>query len=343
MIKFFLRFFIFLACTIYSVDTYADFKGCLGGVAFSSQTSVTGPISSAGGGVILRGTAEPDKNCTQCKIQRVSLLNKQQLSSVIVYTNKCTVSYTAPIWLIKDAVMLVNSETSTVYRNVNLLGQPTIDEVKVIISKLPNVKEMQPQDLSKYLELGVATISKYYFIEVSTPLIGTKSGEVLLVVDLILTDPEFYAKFDLERTKNIINLNKDSFMNINIAVKKYEDVLKTYVDKNFKNWTWTDERAKFEFTISCHSNKLLITGAPSFTFLDINKEVLKEPTIYFEINRNVIEGLNPLIFKYANDFSRISSFFRYVKLNRPELWEEIFNSANAFPESIGSTPRMIER
>jgi len=346
MIKLFIRIFFILACFVYTTNTYANFKGYIGGVAFSSQTEVTGSISSAGGGIILRGIAKPVKNCTSCEILQVILLDNQHLSSVKVNTKKCTVSYTAPNWLIKDAAMLVNSETSTVYRNVNLLSQPTKDELYDIISKqIPEIEGMWSQNIGKLFEVSIATISKYFFIEVSKPLIGTKSGEVLLVVDLILTDPEFYSKFDLERSKNIINLPKVNLMDINKdeAVKKYEYVLKTFIDEKIKNWTWTDERANFEFTVSCDSNKLLITGIPSFTFLNKDKEVLVDTTRYFEINRNVIEDLNPLIFKYANNFSRISSFFRYLKLNKPELWNDVLNCASTFPESIGSTPRIIER
>ncbi len=298
------------------------------GVALSTASSgISGSYSIAGGGVILRGNAQCNGNCDIIGVQIVTSSN----TAYIALDNKqCKAKYTAPQWMVKDAIALVDSETSEVYRNVNLLGYPTTK------------KEI------KY------SSDDYWHVEISDALIKRKSGELLLAIDLMLTDPGFYSNFNIDRkhdtvgekkTKKQENISDEENISPNDNVIAFENARNNLI--NTVNWTWNDEKTKYSYNISCNKKTINITGNPTYTFLLINDngELAEDmdATKYFTKNDSLIFNLNQNVYEKGIQFARLSAMLRNFKETFPNLWNKLVDESKALPESHGSTPRIISR
>lgn len=156
-------------------QSYAQFKGITRGMAFESKAVIsTIGYAKAGGGVILKGKSEPYYSDKEIQFKGASVRNDGNgITTIVFETNKCNVHLTKPSWLLKDAFEVVNLEgvfDFTTTRDVNLLGEPTPREDTV----------RYPTD-------------KYWYVEINKALRGSKTGEYLMLMDLLQTDVEFYA------------------------------------------------------------------------------------------------------------------------------------------------------
>jgi len=320
--------FSLFASIIFSASALAQFNGVPygSGVALSTSSSViSGSFAIAGGGVILRGIAQ----CTgNCDITDAHIENSPDTAYITIDNNKCNAKYKAPSWIVKDAIALVKSESSEVYRNVNLLGDPVKGEEKY----------------SSY---------EYWHVEVSDALIKTKSGELLLAIDLMLTDPDFYSGFDINRDHDTVgekadsnNATKEAIENNNI-IDFYEVFEGLGKKSNVVNWTWNDERTKYSYTVSCSKKAIEITGSPTYTFLKPNKhgKLIEDiaATKYFTNNYQAIININQAVYDKGIQFARTSALLRNLKNKYPILWAKLVNESTSLPESHGSTPRIISR
>lgn len=161
----------FLALLCFAHYSYAQFKEVIGGFARPAKASILA-VSTAGGGVVFKGKTLVNKQdyskFLDFKLKdeisgEVQLAFQTALGSVQISIDKS---------MLRDAAMLVNWESSEneMYRDVNLNGSPDSDEDSI----------KYPQD-------------SYWYVEMADPLIGTKSGEILLLADLLLTDINFYS------------------------------------------------------------------------------------------------------------------------------------------------------
>ena len=224
------RLAILLIAALLSIAALAaGFKGVPfdSGIAFAPTEAVSGPISRAGGGVVLRDVAACKLSPqTLCDSIAMTLVAGPTKSALQIAGRSCRATYSVENWAVKAAIDLVESESSLVYRNVTLLGKPTDSEV---------------QRLSAH---GISR-SAVYFVEVSPALANTKAGETLLMLDLLLTDAQHYA----EDKSNALELRT---------------VLRS---SGVGNWTWTDESAMSSFGANCKQGILQLRGEPRFTFL----------------------------------------------------------------------------
>jgi hypothetical protein len=291
------------------------------GVARVSTEAIVGSFAVAGGGVVLRGVAScsgPSDNCA-VKAVHINSSSASDDATLEITSPKCSVPYTAPSWMISDSIALVSSETSTITRNVNLLGDPTPAE----INSRPNIEE-------------------YFTVEVSRSLIGRKAGEVLIAVDLMLTDPQFYSGFKIHRASDTVGPTGPSAPNLSTTVKAYMTAADSLA-REFVNWTWNDENSGYRYEIQCGSNKLSLTGLPTYTFLDDGGALNAEATKYFQENYKVVLNLNPEVYGNAIKFAQISAFLRSLRRERPLIWHELQQAAQSMPMSHGSTPRLVAR
>jgi hypothetical protein len=146
------------------------------GLAFKPSGVIGGSISTAGGGVILRDVAVCNSsNSDVCSFRSVDVFFKQDTGTVqVTFGGNSVATYNADIWVIKSAIDLVAGETKDVFRNINLLGRPTIKEFE----------RLRRHNISPY---------SVWYVEVSPALAKTKAGETLLTLDLLLTDLQQYA------------------------------------------------------------------------------------------------------------------------------------------------------
>lgn len=255
-----IRFLVVFFCV--ATQAQAQFTHVVrrSGLALTTASyAIHGSFALAGGGVVLRSEARPDKKCVACEITDVTVTtNTDQMAFLTVLNGSSRAVYSAPAWLVRDAAVLVNSETKAIYRNVNLLGKPTAAEIAD----------------------GNAG-GDYWHVELSDALNGTKSGETLLVVDLIQTKPEFYSRYDLNfySATNIDltltndapatdspEMTPDESSNPNgKAVEKYLSRIKVF--QGFENWTWADEDAGYTFSPDWKTQNLTMSGRPKFTYL----------------------------------------------------------------------------
>lgn len=315
-------------CILLISSANAQFKGVRGGLAFqSSGNPISGPISLAGGGVILRGISIPSNTISSSDILDVNLIQMQNnKTQILLKANNFTVSYSAPSWLIRDAAILVMNETNVIYRNVNLLDNPTFAEIEKGYGK------------------------NYFLVQISDCLIGTLSGETLLFADIVQTDPEYYTSFKLSNNSCIV---KSSITALN-RYKFVVDSLVNLIDLDLgsaSNWTYTDEKTKYSFTYDLSTKSILFHGHPYYSFLDVDMSSSNEPILsenkifsnYFRTHYQTIENLNPTVFSYVVQFAQVSSFFRYLKNNQGLAWSKLCKLIDKLPKSVGNTPRIIEQ
>lgn len=173
----------------------AQFKAVAGGFASSSKAAIT-TIAGAGGGVVLKGKAvlPEDLNISQIILYDSS-------NQIEFLTNQGTFNFLGSSWMFRDAAMHVYWESmqDSMYRNINLLGSP--------------------ESVDEYLEYSP---DEYWYVEVTDSLIGTKSGEILLLADIIQTDISFYSDrndFVLDSLSYYLTMEK---LNIKDIQSSYE-------------------------------------------------------------------------------------------------------------------------
>ena len=332
--------FSFIVAIIFLIDSAtAQFRPVPmhSGVAISSSaTAISGSYALGGGGVILRGQSTCKGDPASCTITSLSILARSaNRAELQVDTPLCSVQYSAPPWMIKDAIALVDSENATVYRNINLLGDLTKAESKS----------------------GIDNDGTYWVIELSDALLKRKAGELLLAIDLMLTDPEFYSNFKLTRSSDAVKpvsatprliAHSDSAMQASSPrVKAFEDALDSLDNSDFSNWTWNDEFSRYTHKFSCESHTIAFTGAPTYTFLrrGANRSLVEDKvtTHFFSDNYQLIINLNSDIYNNAIQFAQLAAFLRQIKSGNSTLWSKLVNDSKKLPESHGSTPRLISR
>ena len=362
--------------------TYSQFKFVPAGTGFAYSSSASISFvgyAASGGGVVLRATAKPSNDLKAISFSNVSFNNaSNDYQSLTFTTTSGNVELTSLSWILRDAAVLVNSESeSKLYRNVNLLSSPKLTE-----------------DSIKY------PTEKYWYIEISNALKGTKSGETLLLVDLLQTDYLFYSdscglrdvyrynqamvkkpqqikdsidhyfitkiytsvlKIDSIKKSSSSDLIKQTLINkienkITKDTSDYFTASKNIKEKyNYSNWTYNDENTDFIFKIN-QNKKISITGRPIFTYTYRKTEssddyfdykystVINEYlTNYFSKNYYLIENLKRETFQNAVEFSRIAAFYRYLKNNQSSTWSKIYAYYSLIPKKNGNTPRLIEK
>lgn len=310
-------FFVVLSVLVIStvVTASQQFKGVPmdSGVAFAPTEAVDGQISLAGGGVVLRGITKCDAAQSDlCEFDNVTIVQRQESRDSVMLEasyKSCVVRHKIPTWIARSAADLVDSETAVVYRNVNLLGKPTKEEIQ---------------------RFGQDATRSYWFIEVSEPLVQTKVGETLLLIDLLLTDPAFYAA----TAGKSVNQSLEESSEVKIFLENWP--------KPF-NWTWTDEQANPTFRVDCERHKLTLSGKPQYTFLYIDRSIDLETTRYYEQHESDIISLHPTLYENSTEFARVASYLRFVKIEYPQLWLSLRAQMQKLAQTSGSTPRVIER
>ena len=347
--------FAFLSCIQCS---FSQFKKALGGNSFESKAIIEfSGYSESGGGVILKGKSRPGKKDSAVVFLGAGFENLADSNTRLIFkTSSGDMTYSNRSGLIKDAIAFVKEEKVWT-RDVNLLGRPS------------------PSDLVDSLDYPD---SGYFYVEMNKQLIGHKTGEQLLLADILLTDPDFYADesakesgLDDRYTQLVDSLQTESMFDfyetyivrqfdaLNTSKMNGQDSLKyfyirVYLDSYYEklaresrmwdvlDWTYNDEFSDYRFAADPASHSLWLYGEPQFTFLSFGKKYVLV-TNYFLDHKSIIKGLNPHVFKYVDDFARLSAFFRYLRDNNPDTWAAVVGFAPKIPFENGNTPRIISK
>lgn len=355
---------IFLVTLVTFVNTsFSQFKGMVAEAGFAYKASAAISIPNfrfTGGGVVLKGTASPSYRDTYIDFTNISFYKGNTITTATLTTQDCKVMFTSKTWIMKDAINLINGEDpNNLYRDVNLLGSPNMHE-----------------DTLKYPR------TDYWYVEIHEPLIATKTGETLLLIDVLQTDLNFYADKDkstairtyqearerileqnVEETFKLLEyINSVDLDNVDENMVSEADKMKLWAlwallpedatDDDFlktiyeihdaSNWTYNDELTKYLFHCDCDNKTLRISGRPTFTFLTLGYEN-ERLTDYFTENYHIIENLKSRTFKDAVEFARVSSFFRYLKESEYELWLSLERYFATVPKEQGKTPRIFKK
>jgi len=276
-----------------SVPALAELKTVAfdSGVAFAPAEVILGSISAAGGGVILRDVAVCNSDSSICNFHSVRISNRQNTIAIQVNCGKkCFASYKTDYWVIKSAIDLVDSETNDVFRNINLLGQPTDNDLNLL----------DKNDLSQ---------DDVWYVEVSSALAETKAGETLLTLDLLLTDLEQYG-ITLDYTPNTAN-----------------KIIEKLGSEGVANWTWTDEKAHSSFSVNCTTRELKLDSKPGYTFLSREKTIIYFPEVFESsirwMNPNLIDDsveftkvaafFRHVRKNYPEDWAKLKSASRFLR------------------------------
>nr|WP_319570123.1 hypothetical protein [uncultured Draconibacterium sp.] len=154
---------------------YSQFKSAAGGFAFASKAIISTPgYAFAGGGVILKGEAKASIPDSSIIFYDISFANNSSDDAILYFkTSSCNVKYSNSTGLILDAIHFVNNEENII-RDINLLDKP--DSIR-----------------DSYTDMQDYPIDDYFYVEMNEDLIGTKTGEYLLLVDLLQTDVDYYS------------------------------------------------------------------------------------------------------------------------------------------------------
>lgn len=348
LIKFFFLF------TYLSHVTFGQFKEVAGGFAHASQATISAiGYAKAKGGVVLKKESQPmDDALMVYQSVRFSQID-DEYSAIHFTTNECEVSLISKKWILQDAAKLVDSEgSSDLVRDINLHGTPSDNEDTLTYSR-----------------------DEYWYVEMNQNLIGTKAGEVLLLVDLLQTDVSFYSDnangvytyqrhydslmvMNFNQTKAII-LNPDQYSLSGLDTLRVQSFMYTAAlygdevpdDITFfydvspfigpTDWTYNDEEMRFYHECNCETGKLDIIGLPHFTFISFDY-VDETYTDFFKENPKFIYDLRYETMAEATLFSRVSSFFRYLKSNQV-IWSNVRNELLSWGSSSGNTPRIIKK
>lgn len=372
------------------------------GFILSQGASIT-HIAMAGGGVVLKGIAKPKNPDSLSVFTTITFDEANGISTMHIQTPGSNLSFSDSSWLMRDAAMLVKSEkVDEMYRDVNLLGHFT------------------DKDLDKNYDI-LYPADKYYNVEMADSLRNTKSGETLLLLDIMLasnSNTKYYSN-NIEAYYNYIN-SKDSlehfinryndsvrYKNINdtyfklknfdslknsgkldsseiifinkveeysfyylfksrlgYAFSNYYDSVKyfiTKIDSLFKvdysnsinlmplwnDYTYNDENTNYTFFTN-YNKQLKINGEPNYTFLQNPYLYLKDDvkvdsifTNYFTQHPTLIKNLNYSVVTNAEHFGKASAFYRYLKIENPKLWNQIYTHYLHIRKTKGQTPRFI--
>ena len=167
------------------------------GFAFSHGAAIShvASFAFAGGGVVLKGMARPKNPDSLAEFSNISFDEARGVSTMHIQTPGSSGSYSDSTWIMRDAAMLVKSERSDeMYRDVNLLGEET--------------DPRYPSD-------------EYFNVEMTDSLVKTKSGELLLVMDLMLAgeDNTKYYSINYKAADRYV-LSQDSLAG---AITAYND------------------------------------------------------------------------------------------------------------------------
>ncbi|MBI3218419.1 MAG: hypothetical protein HYZ44_02810 [Bacteroidetes bacterium] len=171
------------------------------GASISSHAYAT-----VGGGVVLKGIAKPKYTDSLFVFTNISFGDTKGISTIFFQTPNSNISFSDSSWLMRDAAMLVKSENkNAMYRDVNLFGNFTDKEYERRLDK------KYPPDL-------------FFNVEMADSLRNTKSGETLLLMDIMLASADnttYYSK-NKQATKKY-KLVKDSLQRV---IYVYNDSVK---------------------------------------------------------------------------------------------------------------------
>jgi hypothetical protein len=343
----------------------SQFKAVSGGFAYNATAiiSATG-YAEAGGGVILKGESKAILEDSHLIFQNVSITDDTTgFSNIEFKTSKCNVYLSSYTWLMRDAVMFVNGETKNeMHRDVNLLDTPSAKEVDTAFLYPTN---------------------EYFYIELNKDLIGTKSGEMLLLLDLLQTDVEFYSDTTASYS-NILSyktefdtLLKKSLEDSHLKCLKYDSIRKTgtltsldsfripilqklaveylynkiavtdvdyWFDLLLTTSNWTYNDEKTNYTFSCSCDNHQLVLRGNPQFTYLTSGFINTLfTNYLGKHPYIISNLKKETFSNTNKFAQVASFFRYLKNNNNPLWSQIVYHYKTIPKTPGNTPRIIKR
>jgi len=404
MKKLFLKLVVMLVATQNLIGQFHSFYKASTGFAISPSAAIINMVhyGSSGGGVLLKGVARPKNQDSAVVFTNITFVESNGISTMYIQTPDSKISFSDSTWTMRDAAMLVKSETQEeMYRDVNLHGSFSDDEYRRgLDQKFPT--------------------NKYYNVEMTDSLIRTRSGNVLLLIDLMITNnrntsyysndkeacEKFFAakkslfdsvsryndsvnelkyipaknaylkliKFDSLKhsgkldSNEIFYLDKLTRYSIDYLFKNklyghftchYDSVGEKIVDSlfdfdhystsinmmNFWNdYTYNDEGTDYVFFFT-NDKRLSILGEPHYTFLYNNgfdePEVNAVYTNYFLAHPDLIRNLNIRVMDIAERFGKIASFDRYLKINYPKLWSQVYAHYLHIKKSTGETPRFV--
>ncbi len=305
------KFIVFMILMYVSVTALAGFRTVAfdSGVIQAPAEVITGSIRAAGGGVIFRSvsTCDADKSDI-CKFSAVSIGSIGGHGYISVNQGKeCPAILFTKEWMLKTAIDLVKSETSVVYRNVNLLGDSTESEVTSLYEH-----NFKAEDV--------------FFNEISPALANTKVGETLLSLDLLLTDVGYYASKSADTDQ----------------VKELEDLMGMLGVFNLvSNWTWTDGNSSASFAVNCASNDIYLRGAIDLALLSKDENGEVEVIGVTDKFYGLVNNVNHKLLVDSEEFIRVSAFLRFIKANNSVGWEKIVTESQYLKVLAGETPRIV--
>lgn len=164
------------------------------GFAFSPSVAIT-HVARAGGGVVLKGVARPKNPDSLSMFTNITFNESKGVSLMSIQTSEANISFSDSTWIMRDAAMLVKSERSDeMYRDVNLFGS-------FFDANHPSYE--------------------YFNVETADSLKRTKTGEMLILTDLMLANDKNTKYYSSNNEASDMYLaSKDS---IDKIVQTYND------------------------------------------------------------------------------------------------------------------------
>lgn len=260
-------------------------------------------IAIAGGGVVLKGIAKPKYPDSPIIFKNITFTEAKRLSTMNIQTQDLNISFSDSSWLMRDAAMLVKSEKSdSIFRDVNLFGKFTLNDYD------SNYDYLYPP-------------SEFFNVEMADSLVNTRSGQTLLLMDIMLTDSDNTRYYSTnQEAYREYNQTNDSLIEVvneyndSIDHLKYKPINDLYL--KLKNFDYLSKTGKIDSNEIVSLNKI---KQYSFYYLFSSKLGYQFSNYYDSIREYVVEIDSIFDIDYSDSENVKNNWSNYTYKN---LWND---------------------
>jgi len=324
---------LFVASSVFSFEPVSfvglENYGIVGGrnvrltVSARGKRTISYPVASHVGGVIFQAVAVPAANIEDMPVRIEYNAERRDGLRLIVTIGDTDVTAEVYDWqLIPTARFAATGYTAC----VTMLGLPKT----VYERRLYNNNRRA-----------------FMFAEFHPDFMNSIVGMNLFFVDAMLVDRNINRIRDITGTLsgiisgyNEIDIDEDE-----------SAVSATYIQQlipvSFGSYIYTDYGTDIQYEIT--DGKLTFTGFPSYFFLRPNpytETVIINEALNARIRHDIqhVRDINPVIYRTAEKTSQWAAFFRMVKEQYPQVWEDFIAQINGVETDVQiETPRMWRR
>jgi len=272
------------------------------------KRTVSYPVASRIGGVIFQAVAVPATNVKDMPVSIEYNVGMSDGQRLIVTIGDTTITAEVYDWqLIPTARFAATKYTAC----VTLLGYPKTDYE---------------------IELRNSNPRSFMFAEFHPDFIDSLVGMNLFFIDAMLVGRNINRMRDITNTLSGVI---PGYNDIDIDENESESSaahIRQLIPVSFGSYIYTDYGTKIRYEIT--DGKLVFIGFPSYLFLrsySNTRTVIINRALNAQIRQDIqhLRAINPIIYRAAEQTAQWAAFFRMVKEQYPQVWEDFIEQINS--------------